>query len=186
MASKRQSAPDGLAPIEQFVNEMRAATAHELIAWFERTGAAPPDLQAEDSDLAHALEVRENFRALLAANNGVPVDEAATRRINEALRRCGVVSVVSREAGTAVRYETSANGVDAILGHYLCAMLTAIDEGTWARFKACANADCRWAFYDRSRNHAGTWCEMRTCGSVFKMRRHRARRRMSHAPGQPL
>jgi predicted RNA-binding Zn ribbon-like protein len=179
VASRRQSAPDELAPIEHFVNGMRASTAQELAAWFDRTGEAPPRLQADDSDLAHALELRESLRALLTANNGVPADESTTRTVNEALRRCGVLPVVSQDAGTAVRYETSAEGVDAILGRYLCAMLTAIDGGSWARFKACANADCRWAFYDRSRNHAGTWCEMRTCGSMFKMRRHRARQRMA-------
>ena len=50
-------------------------------------------------------------------------------------------------------------------------------DGTWAHLKACANDDCRWAFYDRSRNHGGTWCDMATCGNKLKNRDFRARRR---------
>jgi predicted RNA-binding Zn ribbon-like protein len=42
---------------------------------------------------------------------------------------------------------------------------------------ACANDDCQWAFYDRSRNHGGTWCDMATCGNKLKNRDFRARRR---------
>ena len=50
-------------------------------------------------------------------------------------------------------------------------------DGTWTHLKACANDDCRWAFYDRSRNHGGTWCDMATCGNKLKNRDFRARRR---------
>jgi predicted RNA-binding Zn ribbon-like protein len=49
--------------------------------------------------------------------------------------------------------------------------------GDWPRLKACADAGCRWAFYDASRNRGGAWCEMRICGNRNKDRRFRARRR---------
>jgi predicted RNA-binding Zn ribbon-like protein len=48
-------------------------------------------------------------------------------------------------------------------------------DGTWERLKACANDECQWAFYDRSRNHGGTWCEMAACGNKLKNRAFRAR-----------
>ena len=48
-------------------------------------------------------------------------------------------------------------------------------EGTWALLKACANDECHWAFYDKSRNHGGTWCDMATCGNKLKNRAFRAR-----------
>jgi predicted RNA-binding Zn ribbon-like protein len=50
-------------------------------------------------------------------------------------------------------------------------------NGTWARLKACRNDDCLWAFYDRSRNHGGTWCDMASCGNRLKNRDFAARRR---------
>jgi predicted RNA-binding Zn ribbon-like protein len=50
-------------------------------------------------------------------------------------------------------------------------------DGTWVLLKACANDECQWAFYDKSRNHGGTWCEMSACGNKLKNRAFRARSR---------
>jgi predicted RNA-binding Zn ribbon-like protein len=43
--------------------------------------------------------------------------------------------------------------------------------------KACRAEDCRWAFYDRSRNRSRAWCSMRECGNRAKARSYRARQR---------
>jgi predicted RNA-binding Zn ribbon-like protein len=43
--------------------------------------------------------------------------------------------------------------------------------------KVCANSECQWAFYDRSRNQQGNWCDMAVCGNRLKNRQLRARRR---------
>jgi predicted RNA-binding Zn ribbon-like protein len=48
-------------------------------------------------------------------------------------------------------------------------------DGTWSRLKACRAADCRWAFYDRARNHSRHWCSMEVCGNRTKARAYRAR-----------
>ena len=50
-------------------------------------------------------------------------------------------------------------------------------DGRWARLKLCANPDCRWAYFDRSRNQQGNWCNMAVCGNRLKNRELRARRR---------
>jgi predicted RNA-binding Zn ribbon-like protein len=50
-------------------------------------------------------------------------------------------------------------------------------DGTWRRLKVCANPDCRWVFYDRSRNQQGNWCDMAVCGNRIKNRQLRARQR---------
>jgi predicted RNA-binding Zn ribbon-like protein len=46
----------------------------------------------------------------------------------------------------------------------------------WERVKICPADDCRWAFYDRSRNHSRTWCSMQVCGNREKARAWRERR----------
>jgi predicted RNA-binding Zn ribbon-like protein len=48
--------------------------------------------------------------------------------------------------------------------------------GQWERVKICPADDCRWAFYDRSRNHSRTWCSMQVCGNREKARSWRDRR----------
>ncbi len=45
----------------------------------------------------------------------------------------------------------------------------------YTRVKMCANPDCRWVFYDESRNRTRRWCERRYCGNLMKVRRFRAR-----------
>jgi predicted RNA-binding Zn ribbon-like protein len=42
--------------------------------------------------------------------------------------------------------------------------------GLWERVKICPADDCRWAFYDRSRNRSRTWCSMQVCGNREKAR----------------
>lgn len=43
-------------------------------------------------------------------------------------------------------------------------------ESRWERLKICASDECRWAFYDSSRNRRGTWCQMEACGNRIKNR----------------
>jgi predicted RNA-binding Zn ribbon-like protein len=66
-------------------------------------------------------------------------------------------------------------------GDALAAVVAAIGAGTWKRLKACP--DCRWVFYDNTRNGSKRWCLMyaggpegRACGTIAKVRRYRDRR----------
>lgn len=48
-------------------------------------------------------------------------------------------------------------------------------RGDWARVKICPADNCRWAFYDASRNRSRQWCSMAVCGNRAKARAHRDR-----------
>lgn len=50
-------------------------------------------------------------------------------------------------------------------------------EGERDRVKLCENPECRWAFYDTTKNRRRRWCNPAQCGNVFKVRQFRARRR---------
>jgi predicted RNA-binding Zn ribbon-like protein len=50
-------------------------------------------------------------------------------------------------------------------------------DGRWDRLKICPADDCRWAFYDRSKNRFRHWCSMAECGVRAKSRAFRARKR---------
>jgi predicted RNA-binding Zn ribbon-like protein len=79
----------------------------------------------------------------------------------------------------AVRLGAHGNSVRDRLVELLLIIRDAQRDGTWTRLKACANDECQWAFYDRSRNHGGTWCEMAACGNKLKNRAFRARGRVA-------
>jgi predicted RNA-binding Zn ribbon-like protein len=61
---------------------------------------------------------------------------------------------------------------------FLALVIGAIANGTWSRLKACP--DCRFVFYDHTRNASRRWCVMspggpsvRACGNIAKVRRYR-------------
>ncbi|MDM5189071.1 CGNR zinc finger domain-containing protein [Bacillus sp. DX4.1] len=61
-------------------------------------------------------------------------------------------------------------------------IMTAISNKNWGRLKACP--DCRWVFYDHSRNGSKRWCGMyaggkegRACGTIAKVKNYRAKRK---------
>jgi len=65
-------------------------------------------------------------------------------------------------------------------GSMVATVLNAITDNTWHRLKACP--DCRWVFYDHTRNASKRWCLMsadgsggRGCGTIAKVRRYRER-----------
>ena len=65
-------------------------------------------------------------------------------------------------------------------GDLMAVVVGAISDGTWRRLKACP--DCRWVFYDHTRNGSKRWCLMtaggpdgRACGTIAKVRRYRER-----------
>jgi predicted RNA-binding Zn ribbon-like protein len=85
-------------------------------------------------------------------------------------------------AADRVRLRFDADGAALLEGDGLVASLLAIiaraqADGTWERMKACRAEDCRWAFYDRSRNRSRAWCSMAECGNRAKARSYRARQR---------
>jgi predicted RNA-binding Zn ribbon-like protein len=69
-----------------------------------------------------------------------------------------------------------AGGVRAALALLVATAVRRAADGTWGRLRACAAPECRWVFYDDSRNGAGRWCSMSSCGNRQKTARYRAKR----------
>jgi predicted RNA-binding Zn ribbon-like protein len=116
-----------------------------------------------------ARALRSALRALVRANNGVPLDDEAVATVNTAARR---VSMEVDLTG-AVTVTTDGDALDRVVAIALGAML----DGSWGRLKACRN--CRWSFYDLSPNRSGTWCSMQLCGNRKKTRAYRRRKTAS-------
>ncbi|MBD0382423.1 CGNR zinc finger domain-containing protein [Paenibacillus sedimenti] len=50
-------------------------------------------------------------------------------------------------------------------------------EGESLRIRICENADCKWVFYDDTRNRTKRYCDDKMCGNLMKVRRFRARKK---------
>jgi predicted RNA-binding Zn ribbon-like protein len=146
-------------------------TAREWLVEAELLDGAA-DLTA--SELEQARAVREAIRALIegdgpGGNSALePLRQlAATHRAKLRLADNGGIALENGRCG----------GLDDGLFELLLIIHRAQQDGTWTRLKICANDECRWAFFDRSRNQQGNWCNMAVCGNRLKNRELRARRR---------
>src|SRR3954451_5001861 len=133
------------------------------------------DVDVKPAELRRALEVREALRNVMGANNGEPLDADSVELLNRTAARAKVVAAFDDHASW--RIGPAAEGVDGALGQMLATVFRSMSDGTWSRMKACGNPECRWAFYDATKNQAGRWCEMASCGNRMKARAFRERQR---------
>jgi predicted RNA-binding Zn ribbon-like protein len=176
-------APAPLVLVQSLVNTVelpdgadRLADATDARPWLVDVGLLAPDAELTDTDLDRVRAVREALRAMLVHNAGGPPPNKSALTVLRGVAEGGTARADLGDDG-AVRLGAHGNAVRDRLVELLLIIRDAQRDGTWARLKACANDECQWAFYDRSRNHGGTWCEMAACGNKLKNRAFRARSR---------
>jgi predicted RNA-binding Zn ribbon-like protein len=119
-------------------------------------------------DVRRLVDLRETLRDAL--DPAQPHRAEALDRLNALLRSARAHPRLGPDTRLTVAFP-QASGLTAVLG----AVVTASVDGTLRRLKICANPECRWAFYDPSRNVSGRWCDMAACGNREKVRRYRRR-----------
>jgi hypothetical protein len=167
-----------LRVIEDFLNTVDERT-------FTRHGEShvPGERLTSPQALTDWLAVRD------LTPGGTPLgmtDVEATIALRTALRQALVADAeaTSTLRDYPLRLEPDASGGLHIAGASGRSWLDAIVEtvansvakGDWPRVRLCAAPDCRWAFYDVSRNGRGRWCAMEICGNRQKTRTYRERR----------
>ena len=178
-------APGALRRIQAFINTIDLESGQDRLAriedarpWLVESDLLAADAAPSNDDLRLVADVREGLRALLIQNSGGPVPDAAVMAPLHAVAESSGVRAALDESGR-ITLGTDDDSLRARLLSLLLVIRDAQLDGTWTHMKACANDDCLWAFYDHSRNHGGTWCDMATCGNKLKNRDFRARRRQS-------
>ncbi len=181
--SKQQRAPGELETVRAFVNTLDIEEGAEQLSspaaledWLVAHGLGPAGgLRASELDLETALRLREALRAILRSHvDGAPVPTEAPIALDDIACRSRLRVRFDMQGGASL--EPDAQGVDGALGSLVAIVHGAIAQGTWERLKACRDPACAWAFYDHSKNHSGTWCDMGVCGNRAKARAHRERR----------
>jgi len=174
-------APGQLLVIQGLVNtfnvesgEDEIGTRELLKAWLVCHGLMRSDADVTSQDLRTALSLREALRHLLLANNGQTVEPASIRQINTLTSRLKLDIHFKPDASLSL--SPGSDGFDGVCEQILALIVQAVNDGTWYRLKACHESNCRWVFYDASKNHSGRWCSMTVCGSRDKARAFRKRR----------
>ena len=169
-----QACPHELALIEDFVNTVDKETGEEalgspeaLAAWLAEHGLAEPGAPLDHDDLAGAVAIREDLRALLLANNGGELDPERPRRALRR-RRPRAADRRARRRRHAPASPRARAGSTASPAACSASSPTPRPRARWDRLKACPWHTCQVAFYDHSRNRSRTWCSMAVCGNRAK------------------
>lgn len=177
----REQADGDVGLVQAFVNTVDLLDGPEeltspeaLRAWLAARGLMPAEAPITAADLRHALALREAMRAVIGGTSGLPVYPVDLATLNEAAAQSRLRIRFGR--GGAGRLEPEAEGAVGALGRLVAALFAASRSDDWGRLKLCDADDCRWAFYDRSKNHSSRWCTMASCGNREKARRFRQRR----------
>jgi len=174
-------APQPLVLIQSLVNTVelpdgpdRLAESADARPWLIDHGLLAPRADPTAADLELLRAVREALRTMLVHNAGGPPPNKTALAVLRSIADGGSARADLGDDGE-VRLTAEGDSLRERLVDLLLIIRDAQRDGTWALLKACANDECQWAFYDKSRNHGGTWCDMATCGNMIKNRAFRAR-----------
>lgn len=182
--SERETASGDLGLVQAFVNTLDMEpeteelkdpnTLHDWLVARDLMEAVQP---VDDSDLKHAVALREAMRSVIGGNSGLRIYPVDLATLNEA-------STASRlrmkfGADGRARLEPEAVGAVGAMGRLVASLYAAMQTEEWDKLKLCGSGTCRWAFYDRSKNHSSRWCTMATCGNREKARRFRQKKARS-------
>jgi predicted RNA-binding Zn ribbon-like protein len=163
-----QRAPAGLEPVRALLNSWLIPNDSRQPA--DRFAELAAARQWTKADAAAVRELRDDLRPMTESGR---VDAEV---FNAWIERLGLRPAIAADPGGAIVYQHRGGPAGDVLG----AVVASLSAGTWHRLKACP--DCRWVFYDNTRNGSKRWCLMyaggpdgRACGTIAKVRRYRDR-----------
>ena len=181
MPDHNQTAPGELEDVRRFINtwsipnDTRKATdalpglACAPKVWLKEF---PHRSLSRADSLALLQRLRDDLRS--ACQGEASSSEALNEWFNSAALR-----LETRWVGGAMKLSIESSE-PSFVGYLVAVLANAIASGEWARLKTCP--DCRWAFYDHTRNGSKRWCGMtkggpdgRACGTIAKVTAYRAR-----------
>jgi len=180
---------DGVAPAFDLINseywyglgplEDRIRLASWRRGFLKRWGFAALAAPTADEQL-ELVRLRTLLRRLVehAASGRAPT-AADIRDLNKVLAQPALRRVSRRRGNCELELVPVADGWAWVIAETATSFAELLREEDWGRIRACANADCRFAFYDVTKNGSRRWCAQTICGNRAKGRRFRERKRAS-------
>jgi predicted RNA-binding Zn ribbon-like protein len=174
-------APEPLIAVQALANTFDLTDDEELLLdpaaarlWLIESDLALSGVVVGEAELRLLRESRELIRELIDANLTGDPGKGAQIAMAELAARHPVELTVDDDGELSLDLAPAAT-VDGLISQMVGIVFQAQLRGEWPRLKICACDDCRWAFFDSSRNRGGTWCQMEVCGNRIKNRAYRRR-----------
>ncbi|HTW17906.1 MAG TPA: CGNR zinc finger domain-containing protein [Nocardioides sp.] len=176
--SAQDRTPPPAALLRDFVNTLdhelgtdELATTAGLTDFLVGHGLLAGGATAGEAEREASVRLREGLHAAFELNHAA--EEAPLTTFDDTL---GTLSVRLQWDGGGVAVAPAEDGVAGALTRIALAAHAARASDLWWRLKICAFDECRWAYYDQSKNRSRHYCEY-GCGNKLKTRAYRARRR---------
>lgn len=69
-----------------------------------------------------------------------------------------------------------------VMAEISASFASTLENGELSRIRICDNPDCLWVYYDDTRNRSKRYCDDKMCGNLMKVRRFRAKKKLSAPP----
>lgn len=157
-------------------------TYQDFVDWGFEKGLLREDESVQISDLARANpekseQLLKRIKALretlycifVAIIQNENAEERDLERLNKALSKAlGHSTIVQTEDGFGWEVAGNKLALDWILNPILHSAAEALTSGDLHRLRECADQQCKWLFWDKSRNRSKRWCSMNDCGNRAK------------------
>jgi len=187
----RPGVPEPSPDYQDFVLRERLMNYDDLLGWSREAGDLHPSESRELTRLAHRMPAG----AVRAFEHAVEVREALYRIFKTVVERWDPPGndldlfrselALVRERRELIkakerflwRWKTDPPSLDRPLWSILESAEALLTAPILGRLRQCGGEECGWFFVDESRGGRRRWCEMRDCGNLAKVRRHRERLR---------
>lgn len=125
------------------------------------------------------LELRERMRSMV--ESVVSGEALATEDLSELNRVLALAPshtrVIPAEEGYRLEQVSLVEGWDQVMARIAGSFADLLAHQDARRIKICDNDDCKWVYFDESKNRARRWCDDKMCGNLMKVRRFRERQK---------
>lgn len=133
------------------------------------------------------MEALKQFRALLhhivkETVKGIGPSSEELNYLNKVMAAGPVIRHIVREDnGYQLEQVSARRDWLQVMADIAGSFAETLSEAGISRIRICDNSDCRWVYYDDTRNRSKRYCDDKLCGNLMKVRRFRARQKAASA-----
>lgn len=136
-------------------------------------------IPAKPDEFKQLLQLRELIDRMSAAlKEGKSLTEEDIEKLNE-IMKAGKLErhlVRDNEKYKVVMSPIKDDSWKQTMSDIAASFADTISDGDALRIRRCANPDCKWIFYDSTRNKSKIYCDNSLCGNLMKVRKFRAKK----------
>ncbi|WP_048748517.1 CGNR zinc finger domain-containing protein [Paenibacillus sp. P22] len=137
---------------------------------------SPEELQAMRTLRGSLRELTSRISDSVRVEEAPPLSDTDFACLNSALVSSPYTKRLSFGNGALSLVEIpSESGWQGIMAKIAASYADSLAHGELERFRICDNPDCRWIYYDTTRNRSKRYCDDKCCGNLMKVRRFRER-----------